>query len=112
MTANVGLDADALGMMLDSLDEFTAAALPDERRLELDHDDVCPEETIRAMCGSELGVHLVFIPEEYGGFGGGAFDSYRVCERLARVDIGVGYLGVRHVPRYRPHPGRRDPRAA
>jgi alkylation response protein AidB-like acyl-CoA dehydrogenase len=89
MTTNVGLDRDALDMMLDSLDEFTAEALPDERRLEFDHEDVCPEETIRAMCGEGLGVHLVFIPEEYGGFGGGAFDSYRVCERLARVDIGV-----------------------
>ncbi len=89
MTATVGLDRDTLDMMLDSLDEFVAAALPDQRLLELDHEDICPEETIRAMCGEDLGVHLVFIPEEYGGLGGGAFDSYRVCERLARIDIGV-----------------------
>ncbi|MGO9929925.1 MAG: acyl-CoA dehydrogenase family protein [Mycobacterium sp.] len=89
MTATVGLDRDTLDMMLDSLDEFVAANLPDERLLELDHEDICPEETIRAMCGEDLGVHLVFIPEEYGGLGGGAFDSYRVCERLARIDIGV-----------------------
>ena len=89
MTTNVGLDRDALDMMLDSLDEFVAEALPDERLLEFDHEDICPEETIRAMCGEDLGVHLVFIPEEYGGLGGGAFDSYRVCERLARVDIGI-----------------------
>jgi alkylation response protein AidB-like acyl-CoA dehydrogenase len=89
MTATVGLDRDTLDMMLDSLDEFVVAALPDERLLELDHDDICPEETIRAMCGEDLGVHLVFIPEEYGGLGGGAFDSYRVCERLARIDIGL-----------------------
>ncbi len=89
MTANAGLDREALDMMLDSLDEFVAEALPDERRLEFDHEDICPEETIRAMCGEDLGVHLVFIPEEYGGLGGGAFDSYRVCERLARADIGI-----------------------
>jgi alkylation response protein AidB-like acyl-CoA dehydrogenase len=89
MTTNVGLDRDSLDMMLTSLDEFVAEALPDDRRLDLDHEDVCPEETLRAMCGEDLGVHLVFIPEEYGGFGGGAFDSYRVCERLARLDIGV-----------------------
>jgi len=89
MTATEGLDRETLDMMLASLDEFVAEALPDQRRLELDHEDICPEETIRAMCGDELGVHLVFIPEEYGGLGGGAFDSYRVCERLARVDIGV-----------------------
>ena len=89
MNANVGLDRDSLNMMLTSLDEFVAEALPDDRRLDLDHEDVCPEETVRAMCGDDLGVQLVFIPEEYGGFGGGAFDSYRVCERLARFDIGV-----------------------
>ena len=89
MTTNVGLDRDSLEMMLTSLDDFVAEALPDDRRLDLDHDDVCPEETVRAMCGEDLGVQLVFIPEEYGGFGGGAFDSYRVCERLARFDIGV-----------------------
>ena len=89
MTATVGLDRDTLDMMLDSLDEFVTAALPDQRRLELDREDICPEETVRAMCGEDLGVQLVFIPEEYGGLGGGAFDSYRVCERLARVDIGV-----------------------
>ncbi|MGZ4511171.1 MAG: acyl-CoA dehydrogenase family protein [Mycobacterium sp.] len=89
MTTDVGLDHDSLEMMLASLDDFVAEALPDDRRLDLDHDDVCPEETVRAMCSEDLGVQLVFIPEEYGGFGGGAFDAYRVCERLARFDIGV-----------------------
>lgn len=89
MSATVGLDRETLDMMLESLQEFVAAALPDERLLELDHDDVCPEETVRAMCGEDLGVQLVFVPEEYGGLGGGAFDSYRVCERLARIDIGL-----------------------
>ncbi|WP_156685535.1 acyl-CoA dehydrogenase family protein [Mycobacterium sp. Marseille-P9652] len=89
MTATVGLDRETLDMMLDSLQEFVAAALPDERLLELDHEDVCPEETVRAMCGEDLGVQLVFVPEEYGGLGGGAFDSYRVCEKLARIDIGL-----------------------
>ena len=89
MTPAVGLDRDTLEMMLSSLDEFVAETLPDERRLDLDHEDVCPEDTVREMCSEELGVQLVFVPEEYGGLGGGAFDSYRVCERLARADIGV-----------------------
>ncbi len=84
-----GLDLDTLTLMLEALDDFTTGKLPLERRLELDHEDVCPEETIRAMCGDELGVQLVFVPEEYGGMGGGAFDSYRVCERLARIDVGI-----------------------
>ena len=84
-----GLDAETLDLMLEALDEFVTHALPEERMLELDHDDVCPEDTVRAMCSDALGVQLVFVPEEYGGMGGGAFDSYRICERMAHVDIGL-----------------------
>jgi alkylation response protein AidB-like acyl-CoA dehydrogenase len=32
---------------------------------------------------------MVFIPEAYGGMDGGAFDSYRICEVMARRDIGL-----------------------
>jgi hypothetical protein len=32
---------------------------------------------------------VVFIPEEYGGMGGGAFDVYRVCEPWRRIDLGI-----------------------
>src|SRR5690242_2177286 len=88
-SAVVGLDQETLDMMLGSLRDYVDAALPLERRLELDHEDVCPEKIVRAMCGDELGVQLVFVPEAYGGFGGGAFDSYRVCECLAHIDIGL-----------------------
>jgi alkylation response protein AidB-like acyl-CoA dehydrogenase len=89
MTINAGLDPDTLELMLSSLDEFIAQSLPERRRLDLDRDDVCPQDTVRAMCGDDLGVHLVFVPEDYGGLGGGAFDAYRVCERLARADVGL-----------------------
>ena len=75
---------------LEALGEFVSQELPESRMLELDHDDVCPEDTVRAMCSDALGVQLVFIPEQYGGMGGSAFDSYRVCERMARFDIGLG----------------------
>jgi alkylation response protein AidB-like acyl-CoA dehydrogenase len=84
-----GLDADTLKMMLEALDDFVAASLTPEKQLELDHEDVCPEDIVRAMCSDDLGVQLVFIPEAYGGMGGGAVDSYRVCERMARHDIGL-----------------------
>ncbi len=84
-----GLDFGTLNLMLEALDDFVAAELPETRMLELDHDDICPEDTVRAMCSDALGVQLVFIPEEYGGMGGGAFDSYRVCQRMARMDIGL-----------------------
>jgi alkylation response protein AidB-like acyl-CoA dehydrogenase len=85
-----GLDSDTLKMMLEALGDFVEAELPESRMLELDHDDVCPEDTVRAMCSDTLGVQLAFIPEEYGGMGGNTFDSYRICERMAHVDIGLG----------------------
>ena len=84
-----GLDLQTLDLMLEALGDFVEAELPESRMLELDHEDTCPEDTVRAMCSDALGVQLVFIPEEYGGMGGGAFDSYRVCERMAHVDIGL-----------------------
>ena len=84
-----GLDADDLKMMLETLDEFVTDALPLDKMLELDHEDVCPEDIVRRMCSDELGVQLVFVPEPYGGMGGNAFDAYRVCEKMARHDIGL-----------------------
>ncbi len=107
-----GLDLGTLNLMLEALGDFVAQELPENRMLELDHEDVCPEDTVRAMCSDALGVQLVFIPEEYGGMGGGAFDSYRVCERMARFDIGLAHLGVRHLPGQRPDPDGRHRRAA
>ncbi|MGD8320649.1 MAG: acyl-CoA dehydrogenase family protein [Gemmatimonadota bacterium] len=85
---HAGLDAETLTMILDSVREFTDAELPHDRLLELDKTHEFPEETVRAMC-SELGVQLLFIPEAYGGMGGGAFDVYRVCELMAGIDLAL-----------------------
>ena len=85
-----GLDTDTLMMMLDALDEFVGHELTPQRQLDLDHEDVCPEDLVRAMSDPEhLGVQLVFIPEAFGGMDGGAFDSYRLCEVMGRHDIGL-----------------------
>ena len=43
--------------------------------------------------------------------GGGAFDVYRVCERMAAHRPRRRDVGARHVPRQRPDPGRRDARS-
>jgi alkylation response protein AidB-like acyl-CoA dehydrogenase len=83
-----GLDAETLGLMLEGLAEYIDDALPLQRQLELDHEDICPEDTVRAM-SADLGIQQVFVPEEFGGMGGGAFDSYRLCEVMARKDIGL-----------------------
>jgi alkylation response protein AidB-like acyl-CoA dehydrogenase len=84
-----GLDASTLTMMLEALNDFVEGALTPQLQLELDHDDICPEETVRRMASDELGVQLAFIPEAYDGMGGGAFDAYRICEQLARHDLGL-----------------------
>jgi alkylation response protein AidB-like acyl-CoA dehydrogenase len=85
-----GLDVTSLNLMLEGLNDFVDSALSPDLQLELDHEDRCPEDIVRAMSDPmTLGVQLVFIPEQYGGMDGDAFDSYRVCEVLARKDIGL-----------------------
>ena len=85
----LGLDKDMLDAAIASLHQFAARRLPDAKLLDLDARDEFPEEIVREMCGAELGIQLFFIPEEYGGMGGGAFDLYRICEQMGRIDVGV-----------------------
>jgi alkylation response protein AidB-like acyl-CoA dehydrogenase len=84
-----GLDVESLEFTLESITEFGHRELPDSKLIELDERDEFPEEVVRRMCGEELGIQLLFIPEEHGGMGGGALDVYRVCERMAELDLGV-----------------------
>ena len=84
-----GLDTDVLEMTLDAIAEFAHRELPDARLIELDERDEFPAEVVKKMCSDELGVQLLFIAEEYGGMGGNAFDVYRVCEKMAEIDLGV-----------------------
>jgi alkylation response protein AidB-like acyl-CoA dehydrogenase len=79
-----------LKLSLKSLRDFAKKRLPDEVLIDLDAKDECPLEIVRHMCSPDkLGIQLLFIPEEYGGMGGGAFDVYCVCEEMARIDLGV-----------------------
>ena len=79
-----------LKLSLKSLKDFARKRLPDEVLRELDDRDECPLEIVHHMCSpDQLGIQLLFIPEEFGGMGGGAFDVYCVCEEMARIDLGV-----------------------
>jgi alkylation response protein AidB-like acyl-CoA dehydrogenase len=84
-----GLDRETLDLTLEAIRDFAKDNLPDAILLDLDAKDEFPVDVVRAMCGEGLGVQLLFIEEPYGGMGGGAFDVYRVCEVLARIDLGV-----------------------
>jgi alkylation response protein AidB-like acyl-CoA dehydrogenase len=79
-----------LKLSLKSLKEFAKKRLPDETLIELDERDECPLDVVRDMCSPDkLGIQLLFIPEEFGGMGGGTFDVYCICEEMARIDLGV-----------------------
>lgn len=84
-----GLDSESLELAIETLHDFAKQRLPAEAVLDFDARDEMPEGLVREMCGPDVGLQLLFVPEEYGGMGGGAFDVYRFCEELARVDIGI-----------------------
>jgi alkylation response protein AidB-like acyl-CoA dehydrogenase len=79
-----------LKLSVKSLKEFAKKRLPDEVLIDLDERDECPVEIVRDMCNPDkLGIQLLFIPEEFGGMGGGTFDVYCICEEMARIDLGI-----------------------
>jgi len=79
-----------LKLSVKSLKDFAKKRLPDEVLRDLDHRDECPLEIVRHMCSPDkLGIQLLFVPEEFGGMGGGTFDVYCICEEMARIDLGV-----------------------
>jgi alkylation response protein AidB-like acyl-CoA dehydrogenase len=83
------LTPEDLDLILKTLKEFTEREAPLERRLKWDETDTCPESVVRAMLGPDVGLHLVFLPEEHGGMGGGAYDVYRLSEEFAKIDLGL-----------------------
>jgi alkylation response protein AidB-like acyl-CoA dehydrogenase len=84
-----GLDQDTLEMTLNAIADFAAHELPEKLLIDLDERDEYPADIVKRMCSEDLGVQLLFIPEEHGGMGGSAFDVYRVCECMAGIDLGV-----------------------
>jgi alkylation response protein AidB-like acyl-CoA dehydrogenase len=85
----MAIDLETLDAGLTALDHFAQRYLPDAKLRELDSNDEFPEEIVRRMCSEELGIQLFFVPEKFGGLEAGSFGVYRICERLASVDVGV-----------------------
>lgn len=84
-----GLDDETLGLVLQTLKTVCDRRLDKSTRLGLDETDRFPIELVNEMLGPELGLHLLFLPEDVGGLGGGGRDLFRVSEEMARVDLGV-----------------------
>jgi alkylation response protein AidB-like acyl-CoA dehydrogenase len=89
MTQLARLDAGDLDLIVATLKEFTGRETPLDRRLRWDESDTCPVDAVRAMLGPDVGLHLVFLPSEYGGMGGGAYDIYRLSCEFAKIDLGL-----------------------
>ena len=66
-----GLDPKELSQVLVTLQRYADKKLPVARLLELDHKDEFPLDVLDGLY-QEIGLHLLFIPEELGGMGGGA----------------------------------------
>jgi acyl-CoA dehydrogenase len=83
-----GLDRKELNQALSALSKYAEKRLTNDYLLELDHKDEFPQEVLDELY-QDIGLHLLFIPEEMGGMGGGAYDIYRVSEAMAGIDLGI-----------------------
>src|SRR5512136_360293 len=83
------LDAGDIDLIVKTLQEFTSREAPLDQRLKWDESDTCPTDVVRAMLSPDVGLHLVFLPEEHGGMGGGAYDVYRLSAEFAKIDLGL-----------------------
>jgi len=57
------------------------------QRVELDEKEQFPTEILHAIAQADL--FGLYVPEEYGGFGGGSFDMVLALEEFARGCVGV-----------------------
>ena len=83
------MDPEDLNMILDTISKLEKDRLSLETKLEMDRTGKFPMELIRFMLGPEMALHLVFVPEEYGGLGAGATEIAVVSERMAKMDLAV-----------------------
>jgi alkylation response protein AidB-like acyl-CoA dehydrogenase len=85
-----GLDEETRQMVVDTVRQLSKRLLTKQAVLEWDRDEVFPEAVIREMLGPEIGLQLLFIPEVYGGMGGGAVDCCAVTREMSKICLGVG----------------------
>ncbi len=83
------MDNEMFSIVLDTLRKMEREKLPLETRLEMDKKGDFPEELIRSMLGPDIGLHLIFVPAEYGGLGATAAQIARISEEMAKMDMAV-----------------------
>ncbi len=85
-----GLDPELRQMVIDTIRQLRNRLLTREKILEYDKNEFFPEETIREMLGPDIGMQLLFIPEAYGGMGGGTRDCCAVTLEMCKICLGIG----------------------
>jgi alkylation response protein AidB-like acyl-CoA dehydrogenase len=83
------MDTEMLSMIMDTIDRIEKDKLPLQKKLELDQKGDFPMDLIRFMLGPEVALHLIFIPEEYGGLGASSKEIAIISERLAKMDLAI-----------------------
>ncbi len=89
MIVPTGLSSEMCDMVIQTLRRVVDRELPDEKIMALDAEDLFPDDVIAKLLSPDVGLHLIFLPEEFGGLGGGARDICRVSEEIASRDLGV-----------------------
>jgi len=84
-----GLDSEMREMVVETIRKMRERLLTKDKIMAFDREDRFPEEVIREMLGPEIGLQLIFIPEAYGGMGGGARDCCAVTREMSKICLGV-----------------------
>lgn len=88
--ALIGLDDESRQMVTDTVRQLRKRLLARENILKYDREEIFPEDAIREMLGEDMALQLIFIPEAYGGMGGGARDCCAVVREMCKICLGVG----------------------
>ncbi len=89
MTDAKRMDPEVFNMVLDTIAKLEKEKITLEKKIEMDREGEFPMDLIRFMLSPEMALHLIFIPEEYGGLGAGASDVAVISERMAKMDLAV-----------------------
>ncbi len=89
MSVPEGLSPEMRESFVQTIRQVLGRELQDAVLLQLDETDTFPEDFIKKLLSPEVGLHLIFLPEEAGGFGGGARDICQISIEMAEKDLGV-----------------------
>ncbi len=88
--ALIGLDPELRQMVVDTIRQMKNRLFTREKILEYDKNEIFPEDAIRDMLSPEIGLQLLFIPEVYGGMGGGSRDCCEAILEMCKICLGIG----------------------